>query len=101
MSFKDPTVYHAGGQISTSVVPCETHNQKSLRNAFHSSSNSTDATRCFQSEDVHTFTWEECLVVYYKRDLDNADSVTKLNHQCVYPNIWNKMRIGYSLRPFH
>ena len=45
--FKDLTADHAESQMRTSVVPCETHNQKSLTNAFHSSSNRIDATRYF------------------------------------------------------
>ena len=49
LSFKDPIVYHAEREMCTSVVPCATRNQKSLRNAFRSSFNMTHSTRCFQS----------------------------------------------------
>ena len=47
MSFKDPIEDHAERQMRTSVVPYANHNQKSLRNDFHSSSNSTDTNRFF------------------------------------------------------
>ena len=97
VSFKDPTADHDERQMRTYVVPCATHHQKSLRNSFHSISNRRDANRCFQSAEGHKFAWEDCFVPYCKRDLDNGDSVNKLNLHCIYLNSWNKMRVGCSL----
>ena len=57
--------------------------------------------RCFESSKGHKFTWEGTVGECYKRDLAHADPVTTLNAHSVYPNSWNKMRVGCSLRPFN
>ena len=56
VSFKDPTTNHLPRETRTAATLYSTHNQKSLRNAFHNSSHQKGSVRCFESSKGHKLT---------------------------------------------
>ena len=101
VSFRDATIDHRITEHRTAVTHCSTHNQKNLHNVFNNSSESLHASRLFMSISGVRFTWKERVEECYLRDLINALPVTNVCKASVYPNGWNKMRVGLSLRPFN
>ena len=96
-SYRDPT---STGDHRIAIVHCTTHNLKALQNALLNSSENEKTSRRFRSREGDIFTWklvvEECFI----RDRCNQLPATHLDHSSAYPNAWNKMRVGYALRPF-
>ncbi|GFH57354.1 hypothetical protein CTEN210_13830 [Chaetoceros tenuissimus] len=97
ISFTDPT-----GDKGTRVgiSHCSTHGLKALRNAFLASSKEDSTARYFRSRDGIRFTWNGCVTECFYRDRQHLQQDTMLTMDSVFPNHWNKMRVGEALRVF-
>jgi hypothetical protein len=97
ISFTDPTGCQ---QTKTAIAHCSTHGLKALRNAFLASSKDEKTSRHFRSKDGIQFTWEGCVAECFYRDRQDLFQHTMLTKDSVFPNQWNKMRVGEALRVF-
>ena len=82
---------------------CSTHNMKSMRNQLKTCSGTDKAARKFLDVDNIPFGWSG-VILQWHRDRERVEGgkyrLTDMTMDTVYPDSWNKMRVGVAKQTF-